>query len=228
MDSFDGESAANQAISAQSHPPRTTRWHRMYFFLAGFDVLVVVLSVLLNHLIVDTYHRSIKANQSWVQQLSSYSTLGSLASDVNAPGNNVFDTHDVESESRNMTAALHIFDRHLTMARQQLEARIANQAEHSADIQAYTLALKDEVAEVDAAMVEMVKEASLIFSFFRQGRSDEAGKRMATMDRKYAMLLASSPRCASGSARSRAGCWKRSWSRWKSSAGSNTRSWCSC
>src|SRR5690606_13256174 len=105
MDSFDGESAANQAISAQLHPPRTTRWHRMYFFLAGFDVLVVVLSVLLNHLIVDTYHRSIKANQSWVQQLSSYSTLGSLASDVNAPGNNVFDTHDVESESRNMTAA---------------------------------------------------------------------------------------------------------------------------
>ena len=191
MDSFEGESAANQAISAQSNTPRTTRWHRMYFFLAGFDVLVVVLSVLLNHLIVDTYHRSIKANQSWVQQLSSYSTLGSLASDVNAPGNNVFDTHDVESESRNMTAALDTFNHHLAMAKQQLEARIANQADHSVDVQAYTIALKDEVAEVDAAMVEMVKEASLIFSFFRQGKSDDAGKRMATMDRKYAMLLAS-------------------------------------
>ncbi|WP_271407762.1 putative bifunctional diguanylate cyclase/phosphodiesterase [Pseudomonas sp. Q1-7] len=191
MDSFEAESAANQAISAHSKHPRATRWHRMYFFLAGFDVLVVVLSVLLNHLIVDTYHRSIKANQSWVQQLSAYSTLGSLASDVNAPGNNVFDTHDVESESRNMSAALSLFNEHLALARQQLDARIANQAEHSADIQAYSIALKDEVTEVDAAMVEMVNEALLIFSFFREGKSDDAGKRMATMDRKYAMLLAS-------------------------------------
>ncbi|AYF86553.1 EAL domain-containing protein [Pseudomonas sp. JS3066] len=191
MDSFESESAANQVISAHSNNQPTTRWHRMYFFLAGFDVLVVVLSVLLNHLIVDTYHRSIKANQSWVQQLSAYSTLGSLASEVNAPGNNVFDTHDVEAESQNMTAALRAFDEHLANAKQQLEVRIANQAEHSADIQAFTLALKGEVAEVDSAMVEMVKEATLIFSFFREGKSDEAGKRMATMDRKYAKLLAS-------------------------------------
>ncbi|WP_137822679.1 bifunctional diguanylate cyclase/phosphodiesterase [Pseudomonas sp. D(2018)] len=189
MDSFEGESAANQALSSHSDKPRSTRWHRMYFFLAGFDVLVVVLSVLLNHLIVDTYHRSIKANQSWVQQLSAYSTLGSLASEVNAPGNNVFDTHDVEAESRNMTAALLAFNEHLSTVKQQLQERIAHQAEHSAEIQVFTLALKDEVAEVDTAMGEMVKEASLIFSFFREGQSDDAGKRMATMDRRYAKLL---------------------------------------
>ncbi|MDE3738918.1 putative bifunctional diguanylate cyclase/phosphodiesterase [Metapseudomonas resinovorans] len=189
MDSFEGESAANQALSSHSDKPRSTRWHRMYFFLAGFDVLVVVLSVLLNHLIVDTYHRSIKANQSWVQQLSAYSTLGSLASEVNAPGNNVFDTHDVEAESRNMTAALQAFNEHLSTVKQQLQERIAHQAEHSAEIQVFTLALKDEVAEVDTAMGEMVKEASLIFSFFREGQSDDAGKRMATMDRRYAKLL---------------------------------------
>ncbi|BAN47125.1 hypothetical protein PCA10_13930 [Metapseudomonas resinovorans NBRC 106553] len=163
----------------------------MYYFLAGFDVLVVVLSVLLNHLIVDTYHRSIKANQSWVLQLSSFSTLGSLASDVNAPGNNVFDTHDVEAEHRNMSEALRAFNEHLATARAQLQGRIDNQAEHSADIRAFTLRLKDEVDAVDAAMVEMVNEALLIFSYFRQGQSDNAGKRMATMDRKYSELLAS-------------------------------------
>ncbi|MCO6057683.1 EAL domain-containing protein [Pseudomonas sp. MOB-449] len=189
MDFFKSENAAGQGISGS--PSRPARWHRMYFFLAGFDVLVVVLSVLLNHLIVDTYHRSIKANQSWVQQLSSYSTLGSLASAVNAPGNNVFDTHDVEAEHRNMSEALRAFDAHLSKARKQLQVRIENQVEHSADIQAYTLALKDEVDAVDAAMVEMVNEALLIFSYFRDGQSDNAGKRMATMDRKYSELLAS-------------------------------------
>ncbi|AOE83993.1 putative bifunctional diguanylate cyclase/phosphodiesterase [Pseudomonas sp. TCU-HL1] len=189
MDFFKSENAAGQAIfSTRSRP---ARWHRMYFFLAGFDVLVVVLSVLLNHLIVDTYHRSIKANQSWVLQLSSYSTLGSLASAVNAPGNNVFDTHDVEAEHRNMSEALRAFNDHLATARQQLQGRIENQVEHSADIQAYALALKDEVDAVDVAMVEMVNEALLIFSYFRDGQSDNAGKRMATMDRKYSELLAS-------------------------------------
>ncbi|WP_041770160.1 bifunctional diguanylate cyclase/phosphodiesterase [Metapseudomonas resinovorans] len=189
MDFFRSESAAQRAIA--SPRPRTARWHRMYYFLAGFDVLVVVLSVLLNHLIVDTYHRSIKANQSWVLQLSSFSTLGSLASDVNAPGNNVFDTHDVEAEHRNMSEALRAFNEHLATARAQLQGRIDNQAEHSADIRAFTLRLKDEVDAVDAAMVEMVNEALLIFSYFRQGQSDNAGKRMATMDRKYSELLAS-------------------------------------
>ena len=191
MDFFRNKSDAKQAIPTSSNKPRSTKWHRMYFFLAGFDVLVVVLSVLLNHLIVDTYHRSIKANQSWVQQLSSYSTLGSLASTVNAPGNNVFDTHNVEAESQNMNEALRAFNEHLAMAKKQLEVRIANEAEHSADIQAFTLALKDEVGAVDAAMVEMVNEALLIFSYFREGQSDNAGKRMATMDRKFALLLAS-------------------------------------
>ncbi|WP_137885691.1 bifunctional diguanylate cyclase/phosphodiesterase [Pseudomonas sp. 2FE] len=191
MDFFKSESAAKQNMLASPNNSSSKKWHRMYFFLAGFDVLVVVLGVLLNHQIVDTYHRSIKANQSWVQQLSSYSTLGSLASEVNAPGNNVFDTHEVEAESRNMSEALRAFNEHLAMAKEQLQARIANQVERSADIQTFTLALKDEVDAVDVAMVKMVDEALLIFSYFREGQSDNAGKRMATMDRKYAKLLAS-------------------------------------
>jgi diguanylate cyclase (GGDEF)-like protein/PAS domain S-box-containing protein len=191
MDFFKDESTAQQSMLASPKNPRAKKWHRMYFFLAGFDVLVVVLSVLLNHQIVDTYHHSIKANQSWVQQLSSYSTLGSLASEVNAPGNNVFDTHNVEAESRNMSEALFAFNEHLAMAKEQLQTRIANQVEHSDAIKSFTLALKDEVDAVDAAMVEMVNEALLIFSYFRKGQSDNAGKRMATMDRKYAKLLAS-------------------------------------
>lgn len=188
MDFFRSDRAAEQVVS--NPRARPARWHRMYFFLAGFDVLVVVLSVLLNHLIVDTYHRSIKANQSWVQQLSSYSTLGTLASAVNAPGNNVFDTHDVQSEHRNMSEALRAFNEHLDNGREQLQVRIDSQGEHSEDIRAFTLKLRDEVDAVDLAMEEMVDEALLIFSYFRQGQSDNAGKRMATMDRKYAELLA--------------------------------------
>ena len=42
MDFFRNKSAAKQAIPTRSNKPRSTKWHRMYFFLAGFDVLVVV------------------------------------------------------------------------------------------------------------------------------------------------------------------------------------------
>jgi signal transduction histidine kinase/HPt (histidine-containing phosphotransfer) domain-containing protein/ActR/RegA family two-component response regulator len=191
VDLFKRTSAAEQVTAASANDPSAKKWHHIYFFLAGFDVLVVVLGVFLNHEIVNIYHGSIVANQSWVQQLSSYSTLGSMASDVNAPGNNVFDTHDVERESRYMSEALRVFNDHLAKAKEQLQARIDNQLEHNAEIQASTLALKNELDEVDAAMVGMVDEALLIFSYFREGQPDNAGKRMATMDRHYAKLLAS-------------------------------------
>ncbi|WPC04482.1 EAL domain-containing protein [Pseudomonas benzenivorans] len=163
----------------------------MYFFLAGFDVLVVVLGVLLNHQIVSAYHRSIQANQSWVQQLSSYSVLGSYASDVNAPGNDVFDSREVDRESRKLSQALAVFHEHLALGKAQLQARLDGPEEHSAEIQGYTRALQGEVEAVDAAMGKMVDEALLIFSYFRADEPDNAGKRMATMDRKYAELLAS-------------------------------------
>lgn len=191
MDVPDDKLHARRDKGERERKPRAAKWHRMYFFLAGFDVLVVVLSVLLNHLIVETYHRSIQANQSWVQQLSSFSTLGNLASAVNAPGNNVFDTLDVDAESKNMANALKAFDAHLDNTRRQLEERITDQSEHSADIRALTLTLRDDVNAVDRAMIEMVDEALLIFSFFSDGQSENAGKRMATMDRKYARLLLS-------------------------------------
>src|SRR5471030_828071 len=90
-----------------------------------------------------------------------------------------------------MSEALRVFNEHLANAKEQLQARIDNQLEHSAEIKTATLALKDELDAVDAAMVGMVDEALLIFSYFREGQPDNAGKRMATMDRHYAKLLAS-------------------------------------
>jgi signal transduction histidine kinase len=43
---------------------------------------------------------------------------------------------------------------------------------------------------VSLAMRDMAAEADLIFAHFRQGQTDRAGERMATMDRKYARLIA--------------------------------------
>src|SRR5712691_6003923 len=94
---------------ARSRGPRPG-WHRLYYVLAAFDVLTVVLSLLVSHQIRGIYANSVEVNQVWGQRLSDFSDLGQLAQGVNAPGNDVFDTLDVESESAKMRAALAVFD----------------------------------------------------------------------------------------------------------------------
>ncbi|HIM31942.1 MAG TPA: response regulator [Planctomycetes bacterium] len=51
--------------------------------------------------------------------------------------------------------------------------------------------LLDSVEEIETAMRAMISEAELIFSYFRENRTEEAGHRMATMDRKYARVTQS-------------------------------------
>jgi signal transduction histidine kinase/CheY-like chemotaxis protein/HPt (histidine-containing phosphotransfer) domain-containing protein len=80
-----------------------------------------------------------------------------------------------------MHAADKIFD--LDLARQRQEMLSNLEPEVAAPLLAH-------IDAIDRAKVEMVKEAELIFDYFREGRPDRAGERMATMDHKYAHLNA--------------------------------------
>ncbi|HKQ38658.1 MAG TPA: hypothetical protein VJ063_11315 [Verrucomicrobiae bacterium] len=61
------------------------RWHWLYFALAGFQLLTIVLSVLFNHKLMNTYQDSVHVNDEWSDRLVLYSGLGPLASAVNRP-----------------------------------------------------------------------------------------------------------------------------------------------
>jgi hypothetical protein len=108
-----GESAAQQGRGR-------LRWHRIYYGLALFDVLVVALGILLNHLIINTQHESINTNQVWETRLDRFLDLGTVAGEVNAPGNDVFDTRDVPSESARQAKALERFESLTSAIRQDL------------------------------------------------------------------------------------------------------------
>jgi len=154
------------------------KWHRLYFLLAAFDVLTVVLSLTLSHEIRGILSQSVAVNQAWGQRLADYSDLGELAQAVDAPGNDVFDTQDVAGELAKEQAALRTFNERLTAL--------------LADIQANAPALdpailadfEQDYGELTGAMSEMTAESDLIFSYFARNQSEEAGRRMATMDRK--------------------------------------------
>ena len=167
------------------------KWYRVYYLLAAFDVLIVLLGLYLNHEIVRIYDRSVEVNQEWAKRLNHYADLGPLAGAVNAPGNDVFDTHDVEGESLKMQAALRAFDEHMTAVEGDLREKINEEWRHGTIVSQDVKRLPEDLAAVETAMKEMTGEADLIFSYFQKGQTEMAGRRMATMDRKYANVRSS-------------------------------------
>jgi PAS domain S-box-containing protein len=168
------------ATSAATRRPSRPKWHLLYYLLAAFDLCTVVLSLALNHETRGTFARSVADNQVWGQRLADYSELGQLAATVNAPGNDVFDSLNATAEAERMREALRLFNGRQAALREEVHA-------HVPAVQA-TRVLEDFDA-VAAAMAEMTAEAELIFSYHLQDQPELAGRRMATMDRKYAVVL---------------------------------------
>ena len=161
------------------HKAAQPKWYLVYFVLAFFDLMTVCTTLYLNHRVMIIYADSVQVNQEWAEQLNQFAELGQLASNVNAPGNNVFDSHNVPVESAQMNAALDQFNAAVTIARAGLAKRVspADAAE-----------LDQQMDGVNSRMVEMVDEAKLIFRFLTSNQPDLAGSRMATMDQKYELL----------------------------------------
>ncbi|HET6976483.1 MAG TPA: response regulator [Pyrinomonadaceae bacterium] len=167
------------------------KWHRVYYLLAAFDVVIVLMTLVLNYQILHIYELSAKASQQWTERRNDMDELGKLASAVNAPGNNVFDSHDVAAESGAMSAALAVFNQHLTDSRKEVLAQVNKKDQGLEFAQSHVNILTQHFDAVGTSMDQMTSEADLIFNYFRQNQPGPAGKRMATMDQKYANLLAS-------------------------------------
>jgi len=166
------------------------KWYRVYYLLAAFDVLIVLLGLFLSHQIVRIYDRSVEVNQEWVKRLNHYADLGPLAGAVDAPGNDVFDSHDVDGEQSKMQAALRTFELHMAAVEEDLRAKIGEEKQLGTVVSHDVERLPEDLAAIKTAMREMTGEAEQIFSYFRKGQTEMAGRRMATMDRKYANVRA--------------------------------------
>lgn len=158
------------------------RWYHLYYLLAGFDVLTVILSISLNHFTNTSFQQAVVNNSVWLKRISEYSQLGELASVANAPGNDIFDSHDVVLESSRLQTARANFDIAYNAAVKDL---IASQDKMLAP---QFVELKEALNQIAQKMSAMEEEARTIFSLFAKQQPEEAGKHMATMDRKYGEL----------------------------------------
>jgi signal transduction histidine kinase len=164
--------------TADDRAPKV-RWHVVYYLLAAFDVLTVTASLLLSFQLLDIYQRSVADNQEWATHLDEYAELQRLAVDVNRPGNDVFESHDVPTESDRLARARSAFAARLDLLRRHVVEV------HGAD--APVLLRRFEA--VNAAMAAMAEEAETTLVEFARGGVGPAGPRMAAMDRSYAGVL---------------------------------------
>ncbi len=153
------------------------QWHHIYYILAIFDILTVSGSLYLNHRIMGIYVESVSVNQVWATRLMYIGNLSTFAGTVNAPGNDVFDSGDVDKETIRRNQELLKFNRKMEFIRLDLSDHVDS---------GQNTPLLMHLDAVQIAMDRMVDEANLIFSYFTRQESQKAGKRMATMDRKYA------------------------------------------
>lgn len=175
------KASLKQEISppASGKATRKPRWHLIYYVLALFDILAISGSLYLNHKIVNIYMETVEENEKWNHRKVEYSRLWNIISNVNAPGNNVFDSLNVPREKSIRDNNLELFNRTMSSLRKELETDAS-----SNNIQG----LKEELDQIDAHMDKMIDESDQIFSLLTEGQALKAGRRMATMDRKYAVL----------------------------------------
>ncbi|MGB1126297.1 MAG: hypothetical protein ACPG4Q_13910, partial [Phycisphaeraceae bacterium] len=162
------------------------RWHLLYFALAAFDLLTISASLFLNHSLMNIYSESIDVNEQWAERLAEYSALSPMATDVNMPGNEVFDTLDIKGELSERDTNLASFNESLQLAKQELSAAVESGRVTETDAKP----LFEQVAKVRVAMDAMTAVQDEIFQHFRDDEGNKAGSKMATMDRKNADLAA--------------------------------------
>jgi diguanylate cyclase (GGDEF)-like protein len=159
---------------------KVPRWYLAYFFLATFDIFAVAAGLWLIAIISGIFVESVQINKVWADRATSISELRYLASNVNAPGNNVFDSFDVERESEQMKAALIQFDDKKAEIHQEFKNNLNDVAARP---------LIQDLFEIQNTLDKMTSEAEQIFGFFADNKPSLAGQRMASMDRSYASVL---------------------------------------
>jgi signal transduction histidine kinase len=163
--------------SAETRRSSLTRWRRLFYALVVFAVLTVFLSVYLSRKYMDIYVRSVEVNQKWTERLNDCSRLGHLVGEVNAPGNNVFQSDRIAEEQARMQAALSLFN---------LRAKAFEEALRADAEGDEVAALAEKLPRFRQNVEGMAREALNLFAYMRRDETRKAGESMAAMDRHFA------------------------------------------
>lgn len=159
--------ACDTSTHRRAAEPRARRWLFLYFLLAAFDLMTVSFSLYLNHRITRSYLRSVTVNREWADRQGIYADLGRLAAKVNAPGNDVFATMNMEQERARLLEAAAALSIRIVEARRELSSEI-----EQADA-APLLAL---LTNIQATMSSVAADAEQVFVSLSRSDAHEAAE----------------------------------------------------
>lgn len=148
----------------------------IYIALATLNVGGVLAAVLLCHTLVGRYRESVDISRVWAARAAAVSELSSKSTAANAPGNDVFENHDVPGERANLRRMVTQYEALHRAARADLDGMPA----------AERAQLVPQLEAARGSFQSMVREAEAIFAAFERNNPEEAGRHMATMDRANA------------------------------------------
>jgi len=173
------EPQTNATATAPVETVEQRRLPMLYVLFAAFDILTVLVSLALNHQLVDMHRGSLDVNRQWAERLAAYAELRELAAAVNAPANDVFDSRDPRGETVRLRKARRAFDDAWSQARADLE-----DAGNSPEVKT----LVHDLDAIRTAMNAMASEANMTFSYFSIEAPDKAAPLMASMHRRFATV----------------------------------------
>jgi PAS domain S-box-containing protein len=148
----------------------------LYIALALFVLGTMAFELLIDRRVTKSYAASVVASQRAMAGRISFGRLQQLATDLDVPGNDVFDDRAIDAEAARLERAFAAFERAMSDERQRIAAT---------EPRAEAASMLKEIADIEVEMRNLVAEGRRIFPALREGRTGEAGARMARMDRAY-------------------------------------------
>jgi len=181
-----GTSMSADPLSGLRGAARLPRLMLGYFALAAIFVAVLAVGLFLHESLQRIQAEALRVNEAWAHRQANYAEIGRLAARLDAPGNDVFETHDAVQARLNLEEALRPFGDAVAAARDDLEHELD---QVGADpVRRNIEQLRDHLDGIGDAALAISDEAQRIFSYFRTGQTDGAGVRLAVMNRAYAQL----------------------------------------
>lgn len=183
MDSIDsGNPASGEDGAGRSRRRRmkTFRWYKMYFVLAAFDVLTVTFSLGLHHRLSSIYAAAVEDNQRWADRHELFEDLQFQIVSINAPGNDVFESRNVEREKARQQTMVDAFRQKISLAKKNLGEGLSESA---------TEDILSGMETLERLTDEMIAESELLYQRFSEGDIPLAARHMANMDQTYARLI---------------------------------------
>ena len=144
---------------------------KIYYVLATFIALTVLVSAYLNFHLVRTEREIVGTNERSAAGIAWVGLIEDVAGEVDAPGNDIFTTGDLAGETARLQAGFAKFQKIMQ--------------EVPADVVSDDRVLQ-ELRRIDDAMSVMRRETAEIFRFYGLRQIDSAAASMAKMDRHYA------------------------------------------